>query len=257
MSRRSPALAPADGPSQTLAKGLRILDLLTQTPDGMRATEVARRFDLNLNTAGRLLATLEASGFATRNPRGEYALGAKIIAAAVRRLNIPSVANLAHPYLVALRDATSETALLVSRVGSSLVLLDVVEGKHDLRVVQTTGSLVPLFPAPTGFAITVDLPAKEAVELSRKIGDPLRVIRETDVLSARNELQKHGYLVRHAALSSAGTCTVAMTVRHGGAAIAAIGIAGPSQRWNEKAARPHAKLFRQVAHDLSKALART
>jgi DNA-binding IclR family transcriptional regulator len=49
---------------------------------------------------------------------------------------------------------------------------------------------------------------------------------------------------------------VALTVRNHGAAIAAIGIAGPSQRWNEKVARPHAKLFRQIAHDLSHALDR-
>jgi DNA-binding IclR family transcriptional regulator len=248
---------PGDGPSQTLAKGLRILDLLAQTRDGLRATDVARHFGLNLNTAGRLLATLEASGFAARNVRGEYTLGAKVIAAAVRRLNIPNLANLAHPYLAALRDATSETALLVSRVGSALVLLDVVEGRHDLRVVQATGGLVPLFPAPTGFAVTVDLPTREVVELSRKIGDPLRVVKETDVLAARNELQKNGYLIRHAALSSAGTCTVALCIRSKGAAIAAVGIAGPSQRWNEKTARPHAKLFRQIAHELSHALDRT
>ncbi len=256
MARRPSALTAADGPSQTLAKGLRILDLLAQSPDPLRATDVARRFDLNLNTAGRLLATLEASGFASRNPRGEYALGAKVIAAAVRRLNIPNLANFAHPYLVALRDATSETALLVSRVGTALVLLDVVEAKHDLRVVHAPGSMVPLFPAPTGFALTMDMPAKEAVELSRKIGDPLRVIKETDVLAARNEIQKNGYLIRQAALSSAGTCTVALTVRNHGAVIAAIGIAGPSLRWNEKVARPHAKLFRQIAHDLTHALDR-
>lgn len=242
---------PADGPSQTLAKGLKILDLLARADSGKRSSEVARAFGLNLNTAGRLLATLEASGFASRDPNGAYTIGAKMISAAVRKINVPNLASVAWPYLMTLRDATSETVFLVARVSASLVIIDLIEGKHDLRVVMRPGDVTPLFPAATAFTTTVDMPAAEVVKLSRKSGVAKRVVTEAEVLAARTELAKQGYLVRHAAIHSEGTCTVAMPVRSKNVTVASIGIAGPLQRWNEVQIKQHAKLFRQVAHDLS------
>lgn len=242
---------PSEGPSRTLAKGLKVLDLLGRAEGGMRATEVARAFGLNLNTASRMLATLEASGFANRDPNGAYGIGAKVIAAAVRKLNVPKLVSHARPYLLALREATSETTFLVARVGLSLVILDVVEARHDLRVVLRAGDVTPLFPATTAFTSTADLPAAEVAALSRKSGNARRTVTEADILSARAELTKQGYLVRHAALHSEGTCTAAAPVRNRGAIVASIGIAGPSQRWNENVMKPHAKMLRRVVQELS------
>ena len=253
-SEQRHARSPAEGPSRTLAKGLKVLDLLARADGGMRATEVARAFGLNLNTASRMLATLEASGFVNRDPNGAYGIGAKMIAAAVRKLNVPKLTGIARPYLMALREATSETSFLVARVGLSLVILDVVEGKHDLRVVLRAGDVTALFPATTAFTSTVDLPAAEVAALSRKSGNARRTVTEADVLAARAELTKQGYLVRHAALHSDGTCTAAAPVRSRSHVVASIGIAGPSQRWNEAEAKLHGRLFRRVSQELSSRL---
>lgn len=248
---------PLEGPSQTLAKGLKVLDYLANAETGKRATEVARAFGYNLNTAGRLLATLEAAGFASRDPNGAYTIGAKVIAAAVSKLNVANLTNVARPYLMALRDATSETAFLVARVGSSLVVIDVVESKHDLRVVLKPGAVTSLFPATTAFTTTLDMPPAEVAALSRKSGNPKRVVTESDVIAARAELAKQGYLVRHAAIRSEGTCTAAAPIKSRGVTIASIGVGGPSQRWDEARVKLFAKLFRQVASELSALLTGT
>lgn len=249
-ARTVPA-ASLDGPSQTLAKGLKILNFLATSDTGKRATEVARTFGYNLNTAGRLLATLEASGFASRDPSGIYTIGAKVVAAAVTKLNVANLTNIARAHLMALRDATSETAILVARVGTSLVVIDAIESKHSLRVVIKPGAVTPLFPATTAFTTTIDLPPREVVALSRKSGNPKRTVSESDVITARAELAKQGYLVRHAALRSDGTCTAAAPIRSRGVTVASIGVAGPSQRWDETTVKPFAKLFRHVTSELS------
>lgn len=244
----------ANGPSQTLAKGLQVLDLLVQTSSGLRLTAVAKHLDLNLNTAGRLLTTLEASGFARRNSKGEYAPGAKLVAAAVRHLNVPALATIARPFLMTLRDATSETAYIVVRVGSSLVLLDVADGILDLRLVLRPGSVFHLFPAPTGFVLTSEISVDEVVALSQRIGEESRIVTPSDVIKTRNQLKRYGFIVGHAALTSAGTFTVAMPVRRHGKIVASLGVAGPSQRFHEKAIAPHAELFRDVSERMSQAV---
>jgi DNA-binding IclR family transcriptional regulator len=93
--------------------------------------------------------------------------------------------------------------------------------------------------------------------LSRKSGNPKRMVTESDVITARAELAKQGYLVRHAAMRSEGTCTAAAPIKSRGVTVASIGVGGPSQRWDEARAKPFGKLFRQVASELSALLSGT
>lgn len=239
---------------QTLARGLKALDALALSDEGLRSTDVAKRFNLNLNTAGRLLSTLEASGYAARGSDGRYTIGPNLISAAIKKTNIANLSKASRPILEKLRDKTHETVFLVMRVGHSLVIVDSLDGSHDLRVVLKVGGVVPLFPATTGYAVTVDLRSTEVVTLSKQNGDPKRFVNEAEVIKARHELKKMGYLVRHASLTSAGTCTVASIVRLGDKAIASIGIAGPSERWNEKTVKPFVKELLDATEALSRGI---
>lgn len=236
---------------QTLTRGLDVLNALADSPEGLRSTDIAHKFDFNLNTAGRLLSTLEASGYAARARDGRYSVGAAVISAAIKKVNIANLSKASRSLLEKLRDRTCETVFLVTRVGHSLVIVDSLDGSHDLRVVLKAGGVAPLFPATTGYAVTIDLPSTEVVALSKQIGDANRTVTEAEVIRARQELSKRGYLVRHAALSSAGTCTVASSVRLDNKAVASIGIAGPSERWNEKTIKPYVKDLLDATSELS------
>lgn len=237
---------------QTLTRGLDVLNALADSQDGLRSTDVANKFNLNLNTAGRLLSTLEAAGYAARSNDGYYTVGAAVISAAIKKVNIANLSKASRSMLKHLRDKTCETVFLVTRVGHSLVIVDSLEGTHDLRVVLKAGGIASLFPATTGYALTVDIPSAEVVALSKKMGDSQRAVTEADVIQARQELKKRGYLIRHASLASAGTCTIASTVRLDGKAIASIGIAGPSERWNEKTVKPYIKDLLDATNELSR-----
>ena len=236
---------------QTLTRGLDVLNVLADSPEGLRSTDIANRFDLNPNTAGRLLATLEASGYAVRARDGRYSVGAAVISAAIKKVNIANLSKTSRPLLEKLRDKTRETVFLVTRVGHLLVIVDSMDGSHDLRVVLKPGAISSLFPATTGYALTVDLPSSEVVALSKQVGIPEREVTEAEVITARQELKKRGYLVRHAALTSAGTCTIASSIRLDDKAVASIGIAGPSEHWNEKTIKPFVKDLLDASKELS------
>ena len=236
---------------QTLKRGLEILDYLGDEENGARPTDVARQFDLNLNTAGRLLATLEATGYASRRSDGRYSIGPGLIATAIKKVNLVELGKASRPILERLRDRTLETVFVVTRIGQSLIIVDCVEGSHDLRVVLRPGMVAPLFPATTGYVLTADLPAADAVALSKLLEDPKRIVTEADVEQARKELDGQGYLVRHAAITSAGTCTVATPIHRNDRLVASLGIAGPSDRWNEKTIKPHLKTLLALTRELS------
>ena len=226
---------------QTLTRGLEILDSLADLEHGARPTDIAREFDLNLNTAGRLLATLEAAGYASRGSDGRYSIGPGLIASAIKKVNVVDLGKASRPILEQLRDRTLETVFVVTRIGHSLIIVDSVEGSYDLRVVLKPGMVAPLFPATTGYILTAELPAAEAASLSKLLKDRQRIVTEAEVVEARDELKRQNYLVRHAAITSAGTCTVATPIRRNGSLVASLAIAGPSDRWNEKTIKPHLK----------------
>ena len=239
---------------QTLSRGVAILDALANAPEGLRVTDIAQQLRLSMNTAGRLLFTLQASGYASRSHAGRYAIGPAMVSATIRRLNSIQLVAAARPYLEQLRRITKETAFIVSIVGNSLVIVDSVEGTYDLRVVLPPGAIYALFPATTAYALTIDLPEQAVVELSRASGDPRRLVNEAEILRARHEIKMRGYLIRHAALASEGTCTIATAIRHHGKVVASLGIAGPSHRWTGETIKPHLKAILNSTAQISRAL---
>lgn len=241
--------------SKTLAKGLGVLAFLAASGRGLRASEVARELDLNLNTAIRLLTTLEAAGFANKDTSGLYTMGARVAAAAVLSLDLVRLTRLARPQLTRLRDLTGETVTLAARFGASVVAMDVAQSPHMLCAHIRVGSIFPLFPSTVGYVLTADLPLDEVVALSKKADARLRAVRRQDVEKAREEL-KRGYILRQGTLESEGMCTVGVPLRDGERILAAITIAGPATRWNERRVGACIASIRAGAAEVSRLLAR-
>ena len=54
---------------QSLARGLKILDILSQAQDGVSITELAERLGVDKASASRLVATLAKYGYAEKDER--------------------------------------------------------------------------------------------------------------------------------------------------------------------------------------------
>lgn len=151
--------APRKDASQTLARGLRLLQAIAEGGEGVAVRELARSAALPRSIVQRLLYTLEAEGFLERHPSQiGYRLAIKLWGlgcAAVRRLTVRDVAR---PYLEDLAARTSEMTKLGVLDGGDVVYIDRVECPLAVRAYVPIGGRVPAHSVATGKAILAFLP---------------------------------------------------------------------------------------------------
>jgi DNA-binding IclR family transcriptional regulator len=138
--------------SQTLDRGLRVLDVLASSADGLTVTELAARLAVNRTVVYRLVSTLEQHALVRRDPRGRLHVGLGVLhlASAVQ----PVVRDLAVPVLRELAESVGCTAHLTVADGEEALALAVVEPSWtDFHVGYRVGSRHPLDRGAAGRAI--------------------------------------------------------------------------------------------------------
>ena len=111
--------------SQTLHRGLRVLEHVTDAAEPLTVSEVAARVGMHRSITYRMLRTLEDHGLLSRDARGRYLPGAGLAALAGRFT--PRLRAVAGPHLLRLALATDKTSFLAVRHGDEAVTIEVVE----------------------------------------------------------------------------------------------------------------------------------
>ena len=144
--------SPRAAGTQTLARGLRALQLVSTATDGLNIQEVAAELDVHRSIASRLLSTLADFHLVARGSDGRYRTGAGLaslaggIHATLRAAADPVMRELA-------TDLGATVSLLVIE-GSQAVALSVVEPPAASYVLSfKTGSRHPLGRGSAGVAL--------------------------------------------------------------------------------------------------------
>ncbi len=140
--------------SQTLDRGLRVLRVLADSPEGLTVTELSARLEVNRTVVYRLISTLEQHTMVRRDARGRLFVGLGVlhIAGAVQ----PVLRDLAMPVLRTLAEAVGCTAHLTVADGDEALALAVVEPTWtDFHVAYRVGARHPLSQAAAGKAISL------------------------------------------------------------------------------------------------------
>ncbi|GEP38971.1 transcriptional regulator [Nocardioides psychrotolerans] len=138
--------------SQTLDRGLRVLEALAASPGGLTITELSGRLEVNRTVVYRLVSTLEQHAFVRRDARGRLHVGLGLLhlASAVH----PLVRDVAVPVLRELAEGVGCTAHLTVTEGEEALALAVVEPSWtDFHVSYRVGSRHPLTRGAAGKAI--------------------------------------------------------------------------------------------------------
>lgn len=157
--RGSMTTAPAP-PSQTLSRGIRILEILADARSPLSIDEIALRLAVHRSVAYRLVRTLEDHGLVVRDSAGHIQLGARMAALA---------AGVAHdlqaealPELTAVANELGMTCFLVVLDRDECVTLVSVEPRHAVAsVAQRPGTRHPVIVGAPGKAILSVLPTGE------------------------------------------------------------------------------------------------
>ena len=138
--------------SQTLDRGLRVLRVLSESPEGLTITELSVRLQVNRTVVYRLISTLEQHGLVRRDARSRLfgGLGVLHLASAVQ----PLLRDLAMPVLRSLAESIGSTAHLTVADGDEALALAVVEPTWtDFHVAYRVGARHPLSQGAAGKAI--------------------------------------------------------------------------------------------------------
>ncbi|WP_017332303.1 IclR family transcriptional regulator [Burkholderia stagnalis] len=159
-----------------VARTLDLFELFAAERRPLPLTELARLLNVPASSCLAMTRTLVSRGYLYEvRKRGGYYPTRRLqtIAAAIDATD--PVVDLVHPHLVALRDASRETAVLGKIQGASVTYLDVVESEQAIRYTRQPGELRPLHANSIGKAIFAELPA----DAQQALGDQLSFERFT------------------------------------------------------------------------------
>ena len=216
------------------AKALELLSVFSFREPRLSLADLAMRTGIPRATAFRLLSTLEQSGFLAKE-HGAYQLGIKCFVLGNIVAGGLDLRETAHPHLAALRDSTRETTQLAILDHWQVVYLERMLSPLPVGFMRSrAGAILPAYCTGLGKTLLAFRPEGEVeawaatqtftaltprtITSAKRLMRELRAIRERGYGLDEEEREK-------------GVCCIAAPVRsHSGQVVAAISVAGPSQR---------------------------
>lgn len=149
-------MADAAPASQTLSRGIRILEVLADAHGPLTIDEIAARLGVHRSIAYRLLRTLEDHRLVGRDAAGAVTLGARMAALAAGVAH--DLQAEAHPELTAIANELGMTCFLAVLDGDDCITLASIEPRHAVAsVAQRPGARHPVTVGAPGKAILTQL----------------------------------------------------------------------------------------------------
>jgi IclR family transcriptional regulator, acetate operon repressor len=220
-TRPAPPAPRRSGDVQSVARAARLLGCFADAEDALSLTELAKRTGLTTSTAHRLLGTLCHEGLLCRETGGERFLpGPLLLRLSRSSLLADDLGDIAR-HLDELVAETGESACFGVRRGDEVAILLAVSSPQALRVAVAAGARAGLATSALGHALLAfgeggvergGVPSALRVELLSAQFRGLAVVDDED---------------------GAGVRGIAVPIRVGGAAHAALELRGPRERMRD------------------------
>jgi DNA-binding IclR family transcriptional regulator len=219
---------------QTLRRGLAVLEALAARPHGATSKELSQALGLHLSTTYRLLNTLLASGYATRNDEGLFRLGARVAFLNHGYLAAASPPPGVVPFVHALQLATGETVMFTHLEGDNVVAVAVASGSRPGSIPPGyIGLAGPAHSAAAGRALLALLPpAQIEAYVARQIAAPAVLFPVTNphaLLRDLEQIRRDGYALDRGE-DNPVACCVAAAVTGPNGVVGSISVLGPCSR---------------------------
>jgi DNA-binding IclR family transcriptional regulator len=180
-----------------LQRGLHLLQLFSESPDGLTAKQVAGRSRLPVSTVHRFLANLESAAFLNCGGDGVYQLGAACCAIGQAALGQLDIRRVSLPYLEKLNRQTRETIHLTLRHGLSAVYVEKLDSPEPLRIHSHIGATVPLYCTAVGKVMLAYMNDEERERVLPQLGlkrlTPNTVGNLQELVAELYRVKKNGY----------------------------------------------------------------
>jgi DNA-binding IclR family transcriptional regulator len=238
-----------------LQRGLKLLNLFSESPRGLTAKQVAASSRLPVSTVHRFLANLVTAGFLNRDLEGTHHLGIACFAIGQAAAGQLDIRRLSLPYLRELNQQTRETIHLTVRHGISAVYVEKLDSPEPLRIHSRLGASVPLYCTAVGKVMLAYMPSDEQdrvlsqLELKRLTPNTAGSLQELKAELFR--VRKNGYASDLEEHELHIRCVAAPIWDHTGNVQSSVSITAPSLRMPVARLRQLAPLIQTAGLQIS------
>ena len=235
---------------QSLFRGLRALDYMSDRAKPVRLTDVAEALGVEKSKASHILKTLVAADYAEQDSGRRYRTTAKLVVPKQRQHTLDEIITCKEawrPVLERLVAETSECAHMAVLVKSRVWYIDKIDSSLPLKVDHPIGTLAPLHCTALGKAFLAFGSAVPEDPLPRFTP---RTITSPDGL--QKEIQsprERGYAIDNEEFTEGIRCAARAVYDGDGSMIAAIGVSGPTVRIDDDRLVELGEILRRTTTD--------
>lgn len=237
---------------------IHVLETFLDGNDRLTLAQITQTTGLSKNKTFRILSTLEEHRFVERDETGAYHLGVRLLDFGEQARNELNLIEASGPVLDWLQQETRETVFLGVIDGQEALCIDMRESPQSIRLFAEVGRRAPLFAGGVPKILLAFMPQDErqalldGMKLEQITPYTLTDREALDDVLAR--IRSQGYVVTADDLDEGAHSVAAPIHDHRGSVVAALSVAGPSNRFTDDRIQRYAALVREGAARISGAL---
>lgn len=222
---------------KTFLKGLALMEALARSDKPRGVTDLATELGITKSNVHRTLATLASRGYVRKEPdAGRYEMTLRLWELASNVINRLSIKPAASPFMQLLAERTRETVHLSVLDGLDVVYIDKIDSPEPVRAYSVVGGRSPAHCVATGKAMLAFQPpaALAALDFGALRAYTEKTITQRDAfVKEMSRVRQNGFSVNRGEWRNSVRGMAAPVFNSEQRVIAAIGISGPGQRFNE------------------------
>ncbi len=180
----------------SVGRALKILELVSESSQGLGISELARRLNISKGTVFGLCGQLERGGALLRDPASKrYGLGPLVATLASRSFVYARLRDAAGPEMTRLRDKLRESVFLGVMTRGEVIVVDARQPTGRIGVAAGPGTRLPITAGAVGRVLLAGLPPAQSRKLLARADQdhPAALDQQELYLAGLQEVRRQGY----------------------------------------------------------------
>lgn len=244
--------------NRTLQRGLTILELLSEHPDGLELHEIAKELALPKSSAHNLMQTLLALRYVRLTAASRYQLTLKTFEVGAAVVQTTDVTQVLRQYMQQAFADCNETMHCGVLSGREVLYIDKIESTQSIRMASHVGIRMPLYATAMGKAFLAEMSNEEVRSLYPEAELPAlteRTITHVDELIRQlDAIRRRGWAMEVQENAENVSCVGVAILGRDNRPAYALSISAPSFRMTEERLESCAALLRRAKRRIERVL---
>ncbi|HIR79263.1 MAG TPA: IclR family transcriptional regulator [Candidatus Egerieenecus merdigallinarum] len=148
----------AEAVNRSLQRGLQLLELLSEHPEGMELHEICKALELPKSSGHNLLQQLVQSRYVWVSSHGKYRLTLKTFEVGASAVHATEISQVLRQYMQEVFAVCNETMHCGVLSGREVLYIDKIESTQSIRMASHVGIRMPLYATAMGKAFLAAMP---------------------------------------------------------------------------------------------------